>query len=677
MEKVGWPKREAKRAKRPKKDPKAKSHRIWLALLVFLVPFHFVPLPPQKNNKTRAHPPPPNHSCTGTQSIHLSPNPNTMAAQYASAKGKYFNKNDVDQESGKRNRLLPSPDLAITYPPGSFDPTDRTQAPPLSPPPSPLPSPLSLHSHTRAHFTTDFYPQAANAVCHPLVSYFFSLTNEQIATRYAHLNPSVDAEALLRVLQYKPMLFQWAGSDLFSVTTDSGNRKMCVVECNSSPSGQKSMPPLYDHDEYGGFKRMIESSFRSAERKSVERVPDGGLAVLFDKNLMEASGYAKTMADVYEENVYLVEYHWDDDDPSVKFEDSVMYIRTAEGEWAPIRACIRYVTQQPWRALPITPVKTAICNPIAACIAGGRNKLLAAKAYELFNAQVAESGLGIVYPTTITDVTLSAVPIYVASLGGVAVIKVPQGNAGSGVYTITSKSELDAFMEEAQTHVYQLYIIQSLVGGSGWSSSTGTGETFYHTGTMPSAKNNSIYVADLRMMVGTSRDANGGCTGYRPIAMYARRARAPLPDVLTEEQSKDSWAILGTNLSTSLSTTDSSRLIMADRRSFGKLGLGLDDLISGFVQTVMAASAIDSLALRLCGAKEPSDVSLSNRSAAGALSQVRSSSESGTGFDHALFASMCRDLELLNQICDGIALNDPAFAREIRDTYNLSDIPDL
>jgi hypothetical protein len=61
--------------------------------------------------------------------------------------------------------------------------------------------------------------------------------------------------------------------------------------------------------------------------------------------------------------------------------------------------------------------------------------------------------------------------------------------------------------------------------------------------------------------------------------------------------------MLGTNLSVKLPdgswTTDTSRLILMDRKDFNQLGLGIDDLIDAYIQTVLAVIAIDRMASRL------------------------------------------------------------------------------
>ena len=45
--------------------------------------------------------------------------------------------------------------------------------------------------------------------------------------------------------------------------------------------------------------------------------------------------------------------------------------------------------------------------------------------------------------------------------------------------------------------------------------------------------------------------------------------------------------------------TDTNRLVLMDRRDFNKLGLGLDDLIEAYIQTVLSMVAIDKMAQSL------------------------------------------------------------------------------
>jgi hypothetical protein len=159
------------------------------------------------------------------------------------------------------------------------------------------------------------------------------------------------------------------------------------------------------------------------------------------------------------------------------------------------------------------------------------------------------------------------------------------------VFTIVSQEELENFM--ALEFTYDRFILQSLIGNYQWSSK-GTKGRLYHVGTIPNAKGKT-FVADLRMMISSTTD------GLRPLCVYARRAAEPLEDNLTD--SSGSWDMLGTNLSIKLEDgkwdSDTTRLILMDRRDFNKLGIGMDDLIEAYIQTVLSTIAIDQMAQTL------------------------------------------------------------------------------
>lgn len=434
-----------------------------------------------------------------------------------------------------------------------------------------------------------FYDRVLNAQMHPMVAHFLEMGPARIAERYIHLHPEVDSDAIHTMLAHTTKYFRWGGADLFSATTAQGIRRIIVIETNSCPSGQKSMP--FGNDPYvqSGYRSLLEKTFLPTLKR--RKLPKGDLAVIYDKNIMETSGYAAMLAELSGEAVWLVPFHQDDPDPPARFTaEGILEIRTPTQEWRPIRAAFRYVTQRPWNRIP--PVtKTAILNPLLVCLAGGRNKLLAAKAYDFYNAQMRESGLTIRTPETIWDVAKTEIPLWVQRMGGVAVIKDPYSNAGQGVFTITNSDELEAFM--AKDFRYDRFIVQSLVGNADWSSQMAQGR-FYHLGTIPNRKG-AIYAADLRFMVGVSPE------GFYPVAIYARRARKPLQANLDGTYS--SWEMLGTNLSVKTENgswdTETNRLLLMDGRDFNKLGLGLDDLIEGYIQTVLSVTAIDEMAKQL------------------------------------------------------------------------------
>lgn len=434
-----------------------------------------------------------------------------------------------------------------------------------------------------------WYPKALNATIHPMVNFFLNLDQDRIVSRYCHMHPMVNGEKLREILNYRTKYFLWAGADLLNVTSAGGKRQMVIVENNSCPSGQKSMPLVDDHQEQGSYRLLVERTFKPYLKNMRPKI-EGGLAVIYDKNHMEASGYAEVIADVMQEPVYYVPFFDEVDKDMVEFRDGVMYIRTPEGEYVPIRAAFRYLTQRPWNRLPLH-TKTRVLNPVVACLAGGRNKMVAAKAYDIFNTELAPNGLRINTPETIWDVRKDEIPLWVQKMGGHAVIKVPYSNAGQGVYTIVTPEELDRFMK--MDFHYDLFIVQSLIGNYRWSSTTSKGK-LYHVGTIPNHKNHT-FVADIRVMVSSTEN------GIRPLCTYARRAEKPLVDVISD--STDSWAMLGTNLSfrdvEGHWQSDTNRLVLMDRRDFNRLGIGLDDLIEAYIQSVLSMVAIDKMAKNL------------------------------------------------------------------------------
>eukprot|EP00003_Mantamonas_plastica_P021712 TRINITY_DN3556_c0_g1_i8.p1 TRINITY_DN3556_c0_g1~~TRINITY_DN3556_c0_g1_i8.p1 ORF type:complete len:480 (-),score=166.39 TRINITY_DN3556_c0_g1_i8:1051-2490(-) len=430
-----------------------------------------------------------------------------------------------------------------------------------------------------------------NATIHPMVNSFMKLGRERIISRYSHLNPNVDVDVLREILSTQCQYFRWAGSDLFNVTTQNGNRQMIVIETNSCPSGQKSFPQMGDNEE-GGYGTLVNTAFK--DQLEALDTDMGGIAVIYDKNIMEASGYAATIAEITGENVHLTPFYDNDEDPPVHWNDQgIMEIRNTEGEWLPIRIAFRYVTQKPWNRIPMNS-KTLVMNPVIACLSGGRNKMMADKSYDFYNSEIANSGLQIRVPETFREVRKNEIPFYFQKMGGHLVIKIPYSNAGQGVYCITSEQELEAFMETESD--YDNYIIQSLVGNSSWSSDTKDGR-YYHTGTIPDKKNRS-FVADLRMMVASTGD------GFIPVAVYARKSIAPLiKDLKNNPKGYSSWDMLGTNLSFKTEEgkwdTDTNRLLLMDQKDFNQLGLGIDDLIDAYVQTVLSVVSIERMCQQL------------------------------------------------------------------------------
>lgn len=217
-------------------------------------------------------------------------------------------------------------------------------------------------------------------------------------------------------------------------------RKMVVIEMNSCPSGNKSVP--YHGWGYEGFRRVMANAFTPMLDQTA--IIDGGLAVFYDvkKQRPESYAYACMLAQITNEPIYLVDVGYSRELPNfVRWTpEGVCQLDVSkcggkqqnggdgqmvqdEENWKDLRAVFRYVTRRPWLKLPVL-TKTLVLNPVVACLAGGRNKLLAAQAYDLFNKRYADAGLQINIPLTITNVVKSAIPEHAKAMNHQLVVKV-------------------------------------------------------------------------------------------------------------------------------------------------------------------------------------------------------------------------------------------------------------
>eukprot|EP00997_Jenningsia_sp_PLL12_P005766 NODE_229_length_2078_cov_78.608181_g197_i0.p1 GENE.NODE_229_length_2078_cov_78.608181_g197_i0~~NODE_229_length_2078_cov_78.608181_g197_i0.p1 ORF type:complete len:355 (-),score=87.91 NODE_229_length_2078_cov_78.608181_g197_i0:283-1347(-) len=260
----------------------------------------------------------------------------------------------------------------------------------------------------------------------------------------------------------------------------------------------------------------------------------------------------------------------------------------ANSGWVPIRAALRYVTQAPWNRLPIH-TRTFIMNGVGPCLAGGRNKATAAFAYEMFNAEHRHEGLQISTPATRVE-TWDKLDGLLEEMKYM-VVKVPYSNAGQGVWPVTSRSALESLKQQHKGKSYDKLLVQQLLGPQQWDTNGG----IYQVGCLPD-DNGAVHAFDTRVMVG------GGPNGFQIIAMYARQAAVAFEEVPPTDVEAASQ-MLCTNLSVKLGenhfTTQPERLLPMDIRNFDILGIGIDDLVEGFVQSVMAMTAIDVLCQRL------------------------------------------------------------------------------
>ena len=108
------------------------------------------------------------------------------------------------------------------------------------------------------------------------------------------------------------------------------------------------MPLLKEQDERGGYRSFMKRTFKPFvdNRAKKGKLPEGVLAVVYDKNPMEASGYALAMAQVFNEDVYLIEFPDKGIDATYTYarwteNNRIMQIKvTEEGEWMNVRVSV-------------------------------------------------------------------------------------------------------------------------------------------------------------------------------------------------------------------------------------------------------------------------------------------------------------------------------------------------
>lgn len=406
-----------------------------------------------------------------------------------------------------------------------------------------------------------YYEKVKNKTIHPDVKIFLSYTKNDLIDKYVEQHKNIDKKTLENILIYQPKHFYWSGVDLYKTESN----KMIILETNSCPSGQKSMP-----DDIPGhrYTLLMQQFLYLSKTKSHIK---GSLAVIYDINQMELSGYAKQLANLANEPVYYIEIH-EKENKHIYWENGVLFVLN-DGTYIPIRAAFRFVTQKPWLKIPVK-TQTFIYNPVIACLAGGRNKLIANKAYDNFNDEFSNTGIKIHKPLTLTDIDLKDIAEHVRNMNYCSVIKIPYSNSGQEVFIIRCEKDLNDFLREVNNFTYKKCIIQELITPKC---------------TEPDTSGNK-YIYDLRFM----NYHNG--SNYVPLIMYARKAKSHFSNE-NMASSKDMYL---TNLSERITgggwVHHSERLILLDEKEYIMLNINIDNLVEAYFQCVFATIAIDKMA---------------------------------------------------------------------------------
>jgi hypothetical protein len=432
-----------------------------------------------------------------------------------------------------------------------------------------------------------YYPKVGEQSLHPTAKRFFSLSMDDKVALYRRRHPLADPTALKRLISYQPKYSFWIGNDFFPIYHDSRS-ELALLESNSCPSGNKSLPVT--NTGYNNYQFLIEKSFLPQLKK--RKLPNGKLAVIYDTNPMENEYYAQTIARLTGEEVILY-YRHPAEPHRVIYRDEQLYL-LHQGLPVPIRGVFRYLTQYPWKVFR-AKTTTFVFNPIEVCLSGGRNKLMANRAYRNFNGIFGAQGLAINYPHTVSYPDKESLEKKIKETGYRGVIKIPYLNKGQGVFTICGSGDWQRYLRCTSDSLTKDYLFQNLLGNETCS----TDRKKRHRFTRPDHNGNQ-YIYDLRMMCCST------AAGIVPVSAYARRSRDPV-NRKTADPDRDSWNLFGTNISVRNSDgsfgTDPDRLLSLSGEEFPLLQLDLVDLTDAYFQTVFSMVAIDQLAISLSGQK--------------------------------------------------------------------------
>ncbi|CAG8814736.1 7723_t:CDS:2, partial [Racocetra fulgida] len=145
------------------------------------------------------------------------------------------------------------------------------------------------------------------------------------------------------------------------------------------PAGQGAMPLLDKRPN--GYKFLAQTAFKQALKKADPSL--GELAIVCDVASDEAdlTGFAAAISEETKEHVWIVMiYDVAQYNQFLKWENKVLYIKDKDE-------------------------------------AGGQNKILAAKSFELFNIELSGSGLAIRFPRTVCNVNKSEISSCIEKMG--------------------------------------------------------------------------------------------------------------------------------------------------------------------------------------------------------------------------------------------------------------------
>jgi hypothetical protein len=392
---------------------------------------------------------------------------------------------------------------------------------------------------------------------------------DALVAAYLNVNQQADASALRKLIAEGASDFRMSGVDLMPMRHADGRIHFCVLEINSAP-GFAYCTPGVDAWNYA-YKPCIAALLDAIPKHEWQAV-----ALLTESKIaVETSGFTLCLQATTGHPHWLIVPPELERAERQRCESGTLLI--VDGR--PLRGGLRYLHLKPWRWLP-PDAQGHFLNGTAIDLRGGRNKVAAQRAFDTFNSEWISHGIKIIMPKSYVVENSDDLERVISILDGWAVSKIPDGNSGIGI----------EFFNPAEARYQNWppfpFLIQEMLMPPALATAGAPA-------LVGAAIGRERYAFDLRVVIVSTRE------GYHPLALYGRRARAPLATV--SRRGSDFRAALDAVLKVNISVPNADggfhlemdRLLLADDEGWHAMGLSSTAALEAITQAILATSAVD------------------------------------------------------------------------------------
>lgn len=395
-----------------------------------------------------------------------------------------------------------------------------------------------------------------------------------LVSAWLRAKPGCDPHQLTTLLGVGAQEFRLSGVDLMPMRSSDGSLTFRVLELNSAPGFAYCMPGLdaWTHAYVPTIRALAEG---------LDETDLAGLALLTESKIpVETDGFGLCLERFTGRPAWVLgppEIEQAEQAPT----DGGVRMRIGSRE---VRGGLRYLHAKPWMRLPPTAVGH-FRNGTAIDLKGGRDKVAAHRAFAAFEAAMAPAGLRIDTPRSwIIDDAAALVEALAALVEQESwgVSKIRDGNSGFGIDFFDPSRVTDRAWPRFPFVIQEMLSPPALApdGCPGLLGARCRGDT-----------DNARYAFDLRAVV------HHTLGGFRPLALYGRRAATPLaslrPGTVTAAALD---AALKVNIAVSTGggfRLELERLLIGDAVGWHSMGLSVDDARRAMVQAMLATAAVD------------------------------------------------------------------------------------